>query len=195
MHGCSCADRKVWITYFFAFYSFFRLLLFFPPFTLFSAFPPFTPFPAFYPFFRFSAFYPFFRFSAFPSFTLFSAFPLFRFLPFFPLFRFRFSVFPFPRFTLTRFPYLYFQFAVCYFSLQRTQMFIAQCVYIVISSAGVISIFGLICIKCAPMFPLSKENFVPKYTSKMSLIFNVYFYYAGFVILMNPTRHYSTTPI
>ena len=75
MHGCSCANRKVWITYFFAFYSFFRLLLFFPPFTLFSAFPPFT---------------------------LFSAFPLFRLLPFFPLFRFRFSVsafYPYPVYT------------------------------------------------------------------------------------------------
>ena len=93
MHGCSCANRKVWITYFFVFYSFFRLLLFFPFFPLFRLlllFPPFT---------LFSAFPPFTLFSAFPSFTLFSAFPLFRLLPFFPLFRFRFSVsafYPYP---------------------------------------------------------------------------------------------------
>ena len=69
------------------FYTFFRLLPFFPLFRLLTLFPLFRLlliFPLFrlLPFFRFSAFY-----------------------PFFPQFHFRFSVYaiPLPRFTLTRF--------------------------------------------------------------------------------------------
>ena len=58
------------------------------------------------------------------------------------------------------FSYLCFQFAVCYFSLRRTQMFIAQCVYSVIYACRHVNIW-MICIKCPPCCVSTLEGISP----------------------------------